>query len=178
MEVRGLEETVEEFFASYDKKPRGWRVFRGFDEGGFYTAYIVNVETGELFVLKVDSPYKAKPIGVGAASVLGDISGLREKLGPYDFGLRPLREEDLKTIRRVVERRKAPVLTLKEARPLLQTPPVARTAISGGVKALLEGPVTLSLLPEISKSQRKLEAKLRSELARLVRESGIGSIYG
>lgn len=178
MEVRDFEETVEEFFASYDKRPRGWRVLRGFDEGGFYTAYIVNVETGELFVLKVDSPYKARPLGVGAASTLGDIDKLREKLGPYDFGIRPLREKDVQSIRKVVEKRDAPILTTKEAKSLLKVPPVSRSAIPSGVKALLEGPVTMSLLPDISASQRRLESKLRRELAKLMREAGVGYIYG
>jgi hypothetical protein len=160
--IMDAEEIRKEISARYEKDPKRWHVFISRDPKGFYGFIVVKGDEIWLTKEEVISPYKT--VGLGVKDRIEDPSPLAE-ISPFPFGLRPLSEDRMEEIMELVDKGGSigelmAKLMRSEPRPIraIKTPMV------------LQGPVVH--LPKgseiLSERQRRLDAKLREGLERLL----------
>lgn len=166
MEIKTDSEVLEEITKEYNKDPEtNWRVTAFRDEKGRYDLYVVKGKKFWQIKTEFITPYRY--IGLG-----GKTTG-KESESEYTFGLRPLPR---KYVRKIVKDAQKGNISEELFKEIMEIPPVATTEISEEAK-ILQGPVLLSPLAEISPSQKELDKKLTYELDRLVFKEQMGSIY-
>lgn len=157
MEIKPDAEVLEEITAEYNKDPEGnWKVTAFQDEKGRYDLYVIKGKRFWQIKTEFITPYRY--IGVGGKT------SAKASEEEYTFGLRPLPREYVKRVVRYARRGKVPEKVFRE---IMKIPPVAVSDVNGEAR-ILQGPVVLSPLEEISPSQRELDRRLSSELDRLV----------
>ena len=166
MKITSDSQILEEITSEYNKDPESnWRVtaFRG--EKGRYNLYVIKGKKFWQIKTEFITPYTY--IGVGGKTTA------RESEGEHSFGLRPLPRKYLREIVREARKGNISEGLFKE---IMEIPPVATSDVPPETR-ILQGPVLISPLEDISPRQKDLDRKLSYELDRLVfREQG-GSIY-
>lgn len=166
MEIKTDSEVLDEITKEYNKDPEhNWRVtaFRG--EKGRYDLYVIKGRKFWQIKTEFITPYRY--IGVGGKTTT------KESESEYTFGLRPLSR---KYVRKIVREAQKGNISEELFKEIMEIPPVATTELSKDTE-ILQGPVLLSPLAEISPSQKELDKKLTFELDRLVFKEQGGSFY-
>lgn len=166
MEIKTDSEVLEEITREYNKDPEGnWRVTAFQDEKGRYNLYVVKGK--RFWQIKTEFITPEKYLGIGGKTTAREIES------GHPFGLRPLPREYVKKIVKYAEKGD---ISRELFREIMKIPPVPTTEIPDESR-VLQGPILLSPLSDISSSQKELDKKLSYELDRLVfREQG-GSFY-
>lgn len=145
---------------SYSKDPRGWSFVISPSKSGFFDATVSGPDA--TWMLKIDSLFKPFPIVIGSQAE----SSPTRPGGPFPYGYRTLPPElalqimggeGMGPMARVRER----LLSVLRSEPVV--PEEGRTYAQGPL--VLTGQERLSL----SESQREVDAKLASEMHRLLR---------
>jgi len=166
MEIKTDSEVLEEITKEYNKDPEtNWRVTAFRDEKGRYDLYVVKGKKFWQIKTEFITPYRY--IGLGGKTTA------KESESEYTFGLRPLPR---KYVRKIVKNAQRGNISEELFKEIMEIPPVATTEISEEAK-ILQGPVLLSPLAEISPSQKELDKRLTYELDKLVFKEQMGSIY-
>jgi hypothetical protein len=166
MEIKSDQEILEEITKEYNKDPEdNWRVTAFRDEKGRYNLCVIKGK--KFWQIKTEFLTPEKYISVGGKAVTEEL-----EVG-VSFGLRPLPKQYVKKI--VKEAQKGQI-SKKLFKEIMEIPPVATTDIPEPSR-ILQGPVLLSPLADISPSQRELDRKLTFELDRLLFKEQVGSIY-
>lgn len=166
MEIKSDTEILEEITKEYNKDPEGnWRVTVFKAEKGRYDLYVVKGRRFWQIKTEFITPYKG--IGVGGRTTT------KERESNHSFGLRPLPRKYVKKLIKEVKKGGISKELLSE---VMRIPPVPTNDIPEKTR-ILQGPVLVSPLVEISPLQEELDKKLTYELDRLMfREQG-GSMY-
>jgi hypothetical protein len=166
MEIKSDSEILEEITKEYNKDPEGnWQVTVFRDEKGRYDLCVVKGK--RFWQIKTEFLTPHKYIGVGGRTTA------REHEAGLTFGLRPLPR---KYVKKIVKEAKKGKISRKLLSEIMRIPPVPTTEFSEDSR-VLQGPVTMSPLVEISPSQRELDRKLTHELDRLLFREQVGSMY-
>ena len=166
MQVKSDSEMLEEITREYNKNPEAhWRVTAFRDEKGRYDLYVIKGR--RFWQIKTEFITPHKYIGVGGKTTVDEAES------DYSFGLRPLPQEYVKKIVKDASKGQISEGLFVE---IMEIPPVSTTDVPEESK-ILQGPVLLSPLPEISPLQKKLDRKLADELDRLVFREQVGSMY-
>lgn len=158
MRIRPSEKVREEIKNLYNQNPRKWHVLVGRDSGGYISTIVLHAD--RMWMLKEEPINPYETIGCGLRTEEIDKS-LRPFLkDPYSFGLRPVSE---KSIRDILEADASD----KVIRKILRKEPVAADRITSPA---IVGPITLPMkqIDFVSEKQRKLDAELSRELARMI----------
>jgi hypothetical protein len=174
LEATSIDNIEREFMEKYNKNPRGWHVLSSRARDGYYNLYIVNFNTGDAYVLKFDSPFKLRPVGVGFKARIDDL--IIRDAKTYEYGFRPLSNSLFRKVMEMVRLREPPILIGDEVRRILSIEPKPIGEIAG--KPVVEGPLMVVRNPNaISLKQIELEYKLRSELEKLMFKRGYISYF-
>ncbi|MEM1545076.1 MAG: hypothetical protein QXY40_02365 [Candidatus Methanomethylicia archaeon] len=174
METIPMDYIEKEFMENYNKNPRGWRVLSGKARDGYYNLYIVNFSTGDAYVLKFDSPFKLRPVGVGFKAKIDDLN--IQGIKTYEYGFRPLSSSLFRKVMEAIRLREFPILIGDEIRKILNIEPKPTSEVAG--KPTIEGPLMVIRNPDIiSLRQIELEYKLRFELEKLIFKKGYISYF-
>lgn len=166
MQIKSDSEMLEEITKEYDKNPEAnWRVTTFRDEKGRYDLYVIKGK--RFWQIKTEFITPQKYISVGGKTTVDDVES------EYSFGLRPLPGKYVKKIVKDASKGRISEGLFME---IMNIPPVPTTDIPKESR-ILQGPVQLSPLPEISPLQKKLDRKLTLELDRLVFREQVGSMY-
>jgi hypothetical protein len=166
MEIKTDAEILDEITKAYNKDPEGnWRVTAFRCEKGRYNLYVIKGR--KFWQIKTEFITPEKYIGIGGRTTAKGIEG------GQPFGLRPLPREYVK---RIVKDAKKGSISEELFREIMEIPPVATTDIVDESR-VLQGPILLSPLSNISPSQKELDKKLSYELDRLVFKEQGGSFY-
>ena len=141
------EETKKEISKRYDKDPEGWQVYLSKDKDLFTDALVTHDD--KMWYLKEYAINPYKTIGVGEHINKGDFEHPCFK----DFGLREIKDTDMLQNQENILR-------------ILDKKPVNASQIKS--KFVLEGPIVKTPNLTISKSQQKLDVKLREELNKII----------
>jgi hypothetical protein len=158
LEGRDLKRRMME---SYSRNPKGWSFVVSPSPGsGFFDATVSGPD--EVWMLKIDTLFKPSPIVIGSAAE----ALTRKPRGPFPYGYRELPPE---LALQIMETEAAGPSRSARRRLLsvLKSEPVVPE--TGGSYA--EGPLVLGAPSgmSLSQSQREIDAKLVSEMRRLLR---------
>ncbi|MGD2249278.1 MAG: hypothetical protein PVF58_12800 [Candidatus Methanofastidiosia archaeon] len=166
MEIKSDEAVLEDITDEYNKDPEAnWKVTAVKDPRGRYNLYVIKGK--KFWQIKTEFITPHKYIGVGGKTTTDD------QESDYTFGLRPLPS---KYVKKIIKEAKKGKISKKLLREIMRIPPVSTKDIPEKSR-ILQGPVTLSPLGEISPSQKELDRKLSSELDKLIFKEQVGSIY-
>lgn len=157
LEGRGLRSSILE---RYSRNPKGWSFVVSPSKSGFFDATVSGPEGA--WMLKVDSIFKPLPIVIGSRAE----GPFRGPGAPFPYGYRKL-PHDLALRAMGGEARPPRDEALRELLSVLGSEPVV--PVEG--KSYAEGPLVLTG-PEgvsLSESQRKVDARLSSEMRRLLK---------
>jgi hypothetical protein len=166
MEIKSDTEILEEITKEYNKDPEGnWSVTAFQNEKGRYDLYVI--KGNHFWQIKTEfiTPYTY--IGVGAKTTARGVEPA------HSFGLRPLPR---KFVKRILKEAQNGSISEKFFKEIMNIPPVPTSEIGEKTK-VIQGPVFLSPLVQISSSQLQLDRELSFELDRLVFKEQVGSIY-
>jgi hypothetical protein len=162
---------MKEILKKYNKDSVGWHVLVGKGSKGYYDVFITSPK--ELWQIKLDTIYRANPMGLGAR-----IGKNRESAelfrGIPDYGLRPLSKKVMAMMMSVIKRGTPPMRVLRE---VMSVDPKPNSEIT--TPWVLQGPVMHSVEPLelISDKQKELDAKMNRELERLLHKKRFGEMY-
>jgi hypothetical protein len=156
----------EEIARKYESDPKGWRFLWNIDEGGRYN--LVIAKKSKFWWLKEEMINPLLSVGCGVRSPLeSDLE--RSVFGGKDsgpsYGFRPVREEQMKRIIADISVGKAPQMPLSE---VLRSEPIALKELDSSI--MMQGPFhhVARFTDLLSDKQRELDAKLNSELEKLI----------
>lgn len=160
MELLEGEDLRKRVLQSYSKNPKGWSfIVSPSPKSGFFDATVSGPEG--MWMLKIDSLFKPYPIVIGSPAEAPP----RRPEGPFPYGYRTL-PPDL-ALQLFGEGTGSTVNTRRRLLSVLRSEPVipeeGRSYAEGPL--ILTGPGKVSL----SESQKEIDAKLASEMRRLMR---------
>lgn len=166
MQVKSDEKILEEITREYNKNPEdNWRVTAFRDEKGRYDLCVIRGK--KFWQIKTEFITPHKYISVGGKTTVEEVET------GHSFGLRPLPR---KYVNKIVNDARKGNISEKLFIEIMKIPPVPATELPGESR-ILQGPVILSPLHEISPLQKELDRKLAHELDRLVFKEQVGSMY-
>ena len=169
-EPRAYEDIVARILADYNKHPKGWHVLLTKSQGMGYDAYILRPE-GMMAMIKLESIYKPKPVGVGV-EITEEMRGLREIVEgrTHSFGVRPIPEGLLVKLLNSIGSGAPPPAGL--ITKIMENEPVSQEEITASFA--LQGPILHVSKPlpleYASTRQRELDLRLQRQLQRLLYE--------
>ncbi|MFX0068890.1 MAG: hypothetical protein ACFFA1_04920 [Promethearchaeota archaeon] len=160
VQIRSADRIKKEIVRRYNSSPRGWRVMVKRDLRGHYD--LIFTKGSNIWFVKEEfvNPYKS--VGLGAKQRIGrklDVDS------PFEFGLRPLSQEQMRTVIDIFQKGSdldriskiiediEPTSARKVDTPYALQGPVIRVDRHTGL---------------ISEKQRELDQKLRTELEKLL----------
>jgi hypothetical protein len=160
MEILEGRELKRRMLESYARDPKGWSfTISPSLSSGFFDATVAGPD--DSWILKIDSVFKPSPIVIGSQA-----DALRRPGGPFPYGYRDLpRELALRLMGEDIEGQSGPVR--RSLLSVLRSEPVVPE--KGGSYA--EGPLVFTGPGSVSLSdkQREVDARLASEMRRLLR---------
>lgn len=174
--MKRFEDLFNDLFILYKKNPFGWRISIK-KEPRFGNIFITN--SRNVWQIKLDSIYKASPIGLG--SNIGDYSenkNLFDIKTPY-YGLRSIKNEDVRNM--LMNNDMAYAKRLIDE--ILNRPVVDNIDEMRGNNenyGFLSGPIHFSQEPDksfLSKNQKKLDKELNDSLDKLLFRKGYDIEY-
>lgn len=166
MKLQSYEEILLEILKKYNKKPYGWRVLIGKDPSGFWD--ILFISDDEAWTVKLDTIFKANPIGLGVK--------LDEKFKPpkidndISYGFRPIPKSLIRNLSKEIQESK---LSLDKAAEKLVNelkfiPPKPIDIIQqSSITAI--GPHHILQTSPLSQKQKELSKSLDEELRKALR---------
>jgi hypothetical protein len=156
------EKIKEKIIKRYNSNPIGWRIIFGKDNYGHFNTAIAH-ETN-IFLIKEEqiNPYKY----VGFGTEISTEMDVFKKISPHTFGLRPVSEKQIKKLSKGLN------LGNKKFKDvfsdIMRNNPVSADKIDSSI--VLQGPIVSSERTTniISQKNKELDAKLRSELKKLL----------
>ncbi|MFX0096984.1 MAG: hypothetical protein ACFE7E_04405 [Candidatus Hodarchaeota archaeon] len=162
VKIRSADRIKKEIVKRYNSSPRGWQVMVRRDLRGHYD--LIFTKDSNIWFVKEEfiNPYKS--VGLGAKQTIGrklDVDN------PFEFGLRPLSQEQMRTLIEILQKGSdlgriskiiedvEPTSARKIDTPYALQGPVIRVDRHTGL---------------ISEKQRELDQKLRIELEKLLRK--------
>jgi hypothetical protein len=167
METIPIEELWKEIIRKYDKKPRGWRALTYRSPSGFYDVLLSNPQ--EAWLMKQDTIYKPNPLGFGVKLEHAPEIPIAK---PLSYGFRHFPIERIeRTVELMTKMKASPEEIVKAVnhvlRDIVSSAPIPTYKI---IKpGILEGPLYLKDLENLSKEQRELSRKLDLQLRRMFR---------
>jgi hypothetical protein len=156
----------EEIARKYESDPKRWRFLWNIDDRGRYN--LVIAKGSKLWWLKEEMINPLLSVGCGVRSPLEEdlmhsVFGGKDT-GP-SYGFRPVREEQMKRIIVDLSAGKDPQMPLSE---ILRSEPVALKEVDSSI--MMQGPFyhAARFTDLLSDKQRELDAKLNTELEKLV----------
>ncbi|MHA1301804.1 MAG: hypothetical protein ACTSO9_20480 [Candidatus Helarchaeota archaeon] len=169
--MTSFEEIMAEIKKLYNKNPLDWQISVSKDRHNHGNILITNPNYKSLWQIKIDSLYRPNPISVGAKIKDFEIEDNINSNLP-SFGYRPLFDEQLEQLQnKLMDKKPVDKLILD----ILQNEPVSLKNTKS--KGFLEGPVTFTPPGYISKRQKELDLKLKSDLDKLKYRKGLGLQY-
>lgn len=158
MELLEGKELRKRILNSYSKEPRGWSFVISPSDSGFYDALVSGQD--DAWMLKIDSLFKPAPMVIGSP-----VEASPKKQGPFPYGYRTLPTD----LALQLMEGGGPGGSSAERRlvSVLRSEPVVPEA----GRSYAEGPLVLTSprMVSLSESQREINARLASEMRRLLR---------
>ncbi len=163
--IRDSKELKREIFDRYNKNPKNWRVLVGKDPNRYTVLYVVHGT--ECWIIKEEYLNPMETIGVGINTKIS--KKLRSALKmPYDFGLRPIDEEENRAL---FSKDRGSVASALDR--ILKGKPRSIDEIDAG--PVLQGPIIKS--NQNCKLISPVDAELTEELDKLLNRKGIFNSY-
>ena len=156
----------KEIAKKYESDPRNWRLAWSIDRKGHYDLLVM--KDSKLWWLKEAQINPILSVGCGVKHIIEEEIENKifdEKSNRYPYGLRPITEDNIKKIISDLAAGENPQPSISE---ILRTEPKPFKEI--GTSFLMQGPFqhVPTLTDLLSDKQRELDAKLNSELERLI----------
>ncbi len=150
-----------EIFRLYNKKPRGWHVFIGKDQRGYYDTIVVHGK--DVWFIKEEQIKPYELIGFGIKEEMGDNEVLKD-IRPYQFGFRSLSK---KIADEVIESFSNDKSVDRIMSKIMSEKPLPIDRIRS--EFIVQGPVIYPAKPmELVSNQGEIDMKLRMELNKLL----------
>lgn len=163
--VSRLEDVLKDIADEYEEQPREWRIFKGRFLTDEHTYSIIISGPARTRHLKLESAYKPNPLVVWRE--IDEYLPKGAKGVPY-FGMRPLPDKLARqAVRAFLKQDSAQLFKILE-QAFTANPVTSAELMTKESAGILQGPVFRGPLEYISEKQRRLDAKLATEMRRLV----------